>query len=35
MGGVLLCLCEVRVCIICVDDRSRYLRIVLGGHLRM
>ena len=30
-GGVALCLCEVRVWILCVDGRSRYLCIVLGG----
>ena len=30
-GGVVLCLCEVRVWILCVDGRSRYLCIVLGG----
>ena len=33
MGGVVLCLCELRVCIICVDGRSRYLCIVFGGYL--
>ena len=30
-GGVVLCLCEVRVWIICVDGRSMYLCIVPGG----
>ena len=34
-GWVVLCLCEVRVWIICVDGRSRYLCIVLGGYLRI
>ena len=29
-GGVVLCLCELRVRILCVDGRSRYLYIVLG-----
>ena len=32
-GG--LCLCEVRVWILCVDGRSRYLCIVLGGYLHI
>ena len=32
---VVLCLCEVRVWILCVDGRSRYLCIVLGGYLRI
>ena len=32
-GGVVLCLCEVRVWILCVDGRSRYLCIVLGGYM--
>ena len=27
--------CEVRVWILCVDGRSRYLCIVLGGYLRI
>ena len=26
-------LCEMRVWILCVDGRSRYLCIVLGGHM--
>ena len=30
-GGVVLCVCEVCVWIICVDGRSWYLCIVLGG----
>ena len=34
-GGVVLCLCELWVRIICVDGRSRYLYIVLGGYLRI
>ena len=34
-GGVVLCLCEVRVWILCVDGRSRYLCIALGGYLRI
>ena len=34
-GGVVLCLCEVRIWIICVDGRSRYLCFVLGGYLRI
>ena len=34
-GGVVLCLCEVRVWILCIDDRSRYLCIMLGGYLRI
>ena len=34
-GRVVLCLCEVRVRIICVDGRSRYLCIMLGGYLRI
>ena len=34
-GGVVLCLCVLRVWIICVDGRSRYLYIVLGGFLRI
>ena len=34
-GVVVLCLCEEPVCIICVDGRSRYLCIVLGGYLRI
>ena len=32
-GWVVLCLCEVRVWILCVDGRSRYLCIVLGGYM--
>ena len=32
-GGVVLCLCELWVWIHCVDGRSRYLDIVLGGYL--
>ena len=32
-GGVVLCLCELWVWIHCVDGRSRYLYIVLGGYL--
>ena len=31
----MLCLCEVCVCIICVDGRSRNLCIVLGGYLHI
>ena len=34
-GGVVLCLCEVRFWILCVDGRSRYLCIVLGGYLHI
>ena len=34
-GGVVLCLCEVSVWILCVDGRSRYLCIVLGGYLHI
>ena len=34
-GVVVLCLCEVRVCVICVDVGSRYLCIVFGGYLRI
>ena len=30
----MLCLCELPFRIICVDSRSRYLYIVLGGYLR-
>ena len=30
-----LCLCELLVQIICVDGRSRYMFIVLGGYLRI
>ena len=33
--GMVLCLSELRVWIICVDCRSRYLCIVLGGYLRI
>ena len=29
------CLCEMWVWILCVDGRSRYLCIVLGGYLRI
>ena len=32
---VVLCLCEVWVWIICVDNRSRYMCIVLGGYLHI
>ena len=32
---VVLCLCEVRVWILCVDGRSRYLCIVLDGYLHI
>ena len=35
VGWVLLSVCEVRVWILCVDGRSRYLCIVLGGYLRI
>ena len=35
LEGVVLCLCEVRVWILYVDGRSRYLCIVLGGYLRI
>ena len=31
----MLCLCELGVWIPCVDGRSRYLCIVLGGYLRI
>ena len=31
----MLCLSEVRVWILCVDGRSRYLYIVLGRYLRI
>ena len=34
-GEVVVCLCEVRFWILCVDGRSRYLCIVLGGYLRI
>ena len=34
-GGVVLCLYEVLFWIICVDGRSRYLCIVLGGYLHI
>ena len=34
-GGVVLCLCEMWIWIICVDGRSRYMCIVLGGYLRI
>ena len=34
-SGVVLCLCEVGVWILCVDGRSRYLCIVLGGYLHI
>ena len=33
--GVVLCVCEVRVCIFCVDGRSRYMCIVFDGYLRI
>ena len=32
---VVLCLCEVCVWILCVDGKSRYLCIVLGGYLHI
>ena len=32
---VVVCLCEVRIWILCVDGRSRYLCIVFGGYLRI
>ena len=32
---VVLCLCELRVWILCVDGRSRYLCIVLDEYLRI
>ena len=32
-GGVVLCLCEVCVWILCVDGRSRFLYIVLGRYM--
>ena len=32
---MVLCLCEGRVWILCVDVRSRYLCIVIGGYLRI
>ena len=35
MGGMVLCLCEMWVWILCVDYMSRYLCIVLGGYLRI
>ena len=35
MDLVALYLCEVRVWILCVDGRSRYLCIVLGGYLHI
>ena len=31
---VVLCMCAMRVRILCVDCRSRYMYIVLGGYLR-
>ena len=34
-GGVMLCLCEMWVWIICVDVRFRYLCIVLAGYQRI
>ena len=34
-GWVVVCLCVLRVWIICVDGRSRYLYIVLCGYLRI
>ena len=33
--GVVICVCVLRVWIICVDGKSRYLYIVLGGFLRI
>ena len=34
-GGLVSCLCEVSVWILCVDGRSRYMCIVLGGYLHI
>ena len=34
-GGVGLCPCELRVQILCVNDQSRIMYIVLGGYLRI
>ena len=34
-GCGVLCLCEVRVLIICVDGRSKYLCIALGAYLHI
>ena len=34
-GGVILCLCELLVLILCVDDRSRCMYIVLSGYLHI
>ena len=34
-GGVVLCMCELWVRILCVDGRSSYLYIVQGGYLRI
>ena len=34
-NGVVLCLCELFVLIFCVDDRSRYMYILLGGYLHI
>ena len=34
-GGVVLCLCELRIWIICVDGRPMHLYIVLGGYLHI
>ena len=34
-GGVVLCLCVLCVWILCIDGRSRYLYIVLGGYLHI
>ena len=34
-SGRVLCLCEMWVWILCVDGRSRYLCIVLGGYKRI
>ena len=32
-GGVMLCQCELRVRIVCIDGRFRYLYFVIGGYL--
>ena len=34
-GWAVLCLCVLWILIFCVDGRSRYLYIMLGGYLRM
>ena len=34
-GWVVLCMCELGVWILCVDGRSRYQCILLGGYLRI